>query len=189
MATFPIHTLETAPEAARPALEKVKQKYGGIPNLTAELAEAPIALEAYLSLTDLLMKSSFTPTERNVVWFTFNFENNCEYCMAAHTVIANSEKVDAAVIEAARSGEPYADARLEALRQFSLQVLRQRGWVSEEDVQAFLDAGYTKQQILEVIVVLAHKTISNYVNHLAETPVDKMFAKHEWKKPAGATAN
>lgn len=189
MADFPLHTLETAPEAARPTLEKVKQKYGGIPNLLAELAEAPIALEAYLNLNELLMKSSFTPTERNVVWFTFNFEHNCEYCMAAHTLIAQGEKVEQSVIDSARSGEPYADERLEALRQFSLKVVRQRGWVSEEDVQAFLDAGFTKQNILEVIVVLAHKTISNYVNHIAETPVDKMFAKHEWKKPAAAAAN
>lgn len=183
MSQFTIHTKETAPEAAHVILDQAEKKYGRIPNLIGGLAEAPIAAEAYLVLSQLVQKSSFTPTERHVVWFTVNAYHDCRYCMAAHTAIAHMEKIDSKVIETARNVDTYDDPRLEALRKFTLTVVENRGWIEEADTNAFLDAGFTRAQILEIVTIVAHKVISNYSNHLIETPLDDAFAKFAWKKP------
>ena len=107
--------------------------------------------------------------------------------MAAHTAIAKGAKVDDAVIQAAREGRAQDDPKLEALRQFALAMVRERGWVDGAPLQAFLDAGFTKAHVLDLITILAQKTISNYVNHIAETPVDRGFQPFAWEKEgAGA---
>ncbi len=188
MNTFTIHDTETAPIASKPFIERAQQKYGMVPNLIGLLAEAPVAVEAYQTLAGLFTQSSFTPTERNIVWLTNNYENECEYCMAAHTGIAKSEKVDDAVIEALRNGQLLADPRLQALRQFTTALVVNRGWVGGDEVDAFLAAGYTKQNVLELLVGIAHKVISNYANHLADTPVDPPFQKFAWVKSKAGVA-
>ena len=90
--------------------------------------------------------------------------------------------VDDAITDALRNGTPLPNAHLEALRTFTLQVVRQRGVLSPEEVQAFLDAGFTKRQILEVVLGYSQKIMSNYTNHLAQTPVDKVFEKFAWSR-------
>ena len=188
MADFTIHTAETAPTEAQRALETARKKFGRVPNLIGALAEAPIAAEAYLTLSDLVSRSSFTPTERHVVWFTINAYHECTYCMAAHTGIAQAEKVDAAVIETARAVGQYEDQRLETLRQFTLTMTENRGWVDAATVDAFLGAGFTKQNVLEVVTIIAHKVMSNYSNHLIGTELDDAFSKFRWESPASQTA-
>ena len=104
--------------------------------------------------------------------------------MPAHTGLAKLDRVPDDVIDAIRNGAIIADTKLQALRTFTVQVVQKRGWVADGDVQAFLDAGYTRQQILEVIVGMSYKVISNYTNHIADTPVDTAFKKFAWEKPA-----
>ncbi len=87
MTTFTIHTPESAPAGSREKLQQAQSRYGRVPNVYGVLAEAPIAVEAYDVLGSLLMRSSFTPTERHVVWFTINAYHDCHYCMAAHTFL------------------------------------------------------------------------------------------------------
>ena len=188
MSKFTIHTKETAPAEALPALEKAEKKFGRIPNLIGGLSEAPVAAEAYLTLSELVSRSSFTPAERHVVWFTVNSYHDCRYCMAAHTAIAKMESVDDAVIDAARNVESYDDPRLESLRQFTLSIVEKRGWVNDEETESFLAAGFTRQQILEIVTIIAQKVMSNYTNHLIETPVDDAFAKFAWEKPESVSA-
>ncbi len=183
MSSFTVHTAETAPEASRPALERAAKAYGSVPNLIGVLAEAPVAVEAYQTLGKLVQQSSFTPTERTVVWQTLNAYHNCEYCMAAHTTIAHMEKIDQAVIDTARDVASYDDPRLEALREFTVTLAEKRGWATDDEVEAFLAAGFTRQNVLEIVTTIAHKVMSNYTNHLAETPVDAAFAKHSWQHP------
>lgn len=183
MSQFHVHTSETAPEASQASLAKAQKKFGNIPNLIGALAEAPIAAEAYLTLSELANRSSFTPTQRHVVWFTLNAYHNCEYCMAAHSAIAKSEKIDPRVVETARHVESYEDEQLEALRVFTWEVADGRGWVQPDAVDRFLSAGYTRQNVLEVVTILAHKVMSNYTNHLVETPLDEAFQPFAWAKP------
>ncbi|MBA3067572.1 MAG: carboxymuconolactone decarboxylase family protein [Hyphomonas sp.] len=184
MSSFKIHDIDTAPEASKPLLENSVKAFGRIPNLHAVMAESPEHLEAYKTLHALFERTSLSKVERNVVWMTINVENACHYCVPAHTAIALMQGVDADDVEALRAESPLKDSRLEALRQFTLALVRQRGRLEEAQVAQFLDAGFTPRQILDVLVGLAQKTMSNYANHLADTPVDAAFAKFEWKVPA-----
>lgn len=181
MSIFTVHTTETAPEAARPYLEGAAKSYGFVPNLLGALAEAPAALEGYIALSGIFDKSSFSNTEKQVVTLAVSRENECDYCMAAHSTIAAMQGIDAAVIEALRDGEPIADARLEALSRFTEIVSAQRGWVDDADIQAFLDAGFNRQNILEVVLAVSLKTLSNYTNHIAKPPVDAAFEPRAWQ--------
>ena len=187
MTDFTLHTQETAPEDSKPLLDNSLKAFGMIPNLHAVMAESPEHLEAYQKLHELFQKTSLTPAQQTVVWLTINVEHECHYCVPAHTAIAHMQKINAGVIDALRSATPLEDDKLEALRRFTLQVVRQRGVVSEQDVQRFLEAGYTRRQVLDVILGVAQKVMSNYVNHLADTPVDAPFQKFAWT-PAAAAA-
>jgi uncharacterized peroxidase-related enzyme len=188
MSDFKVHTIETAPDASKPLLEVSQKSFNFIPNLHGVLAESPQALEAYTALSALFSATSLSTVEKNVVWMAINVENRCLYCVPAHTGIAKMQGVDAATVEALRNAAPLADKKLETLREFTLKVVRQHGVVGESDVAAFLGAGFTQQNILDVIVGVAHKTISNYVNHFAQTPVDAAFAGEAWTAPAAAAA-
>jgi len=175
---------DNAPEQARPLLEKAKAKYGFVPNLLGVMAHAPATLEAYMTLSGLFDKTSLSPTERQVVLLAISAENKCTYCVAAHTVIAKMQKVETDVVEAIRNGQPIPDDKLEALRRFAVEVATTRGWPSDEARQAFHDAGYTDAQRLEVNLAVGMKTLSNYTNHTADTPLDEAFADAAWE-PAG----
>ncbi|WP_456656437.1 carboxymuconolactone decarboxylase family protein [Bradyrhizobium sp. JR3.5] len=154
-----------------------------MPNLHRVLAQSPAALEAYSSLWGIAEKTSFTPQERNIVYLAIIYENECTYCMAGHTNLSRMAKVEPEAISAVREGRPIADAKLEALRQFAAKVTRQRGVVSQADVAAFKAAGYDNQSVLDVLVLAATKLISNYTNHLAETPNDSFMKGAEWNAP------
>jgi alkylhydroperoxidase family enzyme len=184
MSNFPLHDQDSAPADSKPLLEKSMEGFGMIPNLHAVMAEAPGLLEAYQRLHQLFTETSFNADEQTVVWQSINVEHSCHYCVPAHTGIAKQMKVDDEITDALRNETALPTAKLEALRDFTLSVVRERGNVGDKAVQDFLDAGYTQRQVLEVVLGVAQKTMSNYVNHLAETPVDKPFQKFEWHKAA-----
>lgn len=182
MSEFKIHGKDSAPAGSRGTLEAVEKKFGFIPNLLGGLAESPTAVKAYATLSGIFEESSFNPTERQVVLLTVSRINECHYCMAAHSTAAEMQKVPQEIVESLRKGSALSDKRLEALRTFTTHAVEKRGWLSEEEVNGFLDAGFSKAQLFEVIVGIALKTISNYSNHLIETPVDAPFKAKEWKK-------
>lgn len=182
--SYPVHTVETAPAAAREVLEGAKRAYGFLPNLLGVMAEAPALVKAYRTLAGLFEETSFTPAKRQTILLTVSAENSCSYCVAAHSVIAAMQKVPTVVTEAIRSGRPIGDSKLEALRRFTATIVKTRGWPSEEDTKSFLHAGYSEAQVLEVVLGVGFKTLSNYTNHLAHTPLDEAFAKASWSKAA-----
>jgi uncharacterized peroxidase-related enzyme len=180
---FTLHGTSTAPAASADILHGVQKAWGFVPNLHRVLAESPAALEAYSTLWGIAEKTNFTPQEHNIVYLAIIYENECTYCMAGHTNLSRMAKVDSATISSVREGRPIADAKLEALRQFAAKVTRQRGFVSEADVGAFKAAGYSNQAVLDVLVLAATKLISNYTNHLAQTPNDAFMKGAEWSAP------
>jgi len=185
VSTFKLHTLETAPVGALPILEAAQKGLGFIPNLYAHLAEAPAALEAYKQLGALLEKSSLTPEEQQVVLISVSVENRCEYCVAAHSFLArNLVKVDGARVDALRGQSCLQDTKLNALVAFTRAVVRERGWVQGgQELKDFFAAGYTQQNALEVVLGVSMKTLSNYTNHLTDTPLDAAFANEAWQAP------
>jgi uncharacterized peroxidase-related enzyme len=183
MSIFNVHSKETAPAKSAKLLSNAEKAFGFIPNLLGVLAESPAALKGYLSAGQIFDESSFSPTERQVVILSASRYNNCHYCVAAHSTIANMQQVPADVVKAIRNDEPIADSRLEALRVLTTSVVDKRGWVSEVEIKAFHAAGFTKAQLLEVILGVSFKTLSNYVNHITDTPLDEAFVPQSWKEP------
>lgn len=181
---YNVHTAESAPEAAKPILQATQKGIGFIPNLFGVMASAPALVEAYATLASLFDKTSLSAAERQTVLLTTSFENNCEYCMAAHTAIASMQKVPQDVIAALRSGGPIPNTRLEALRLLTRAIVVDRGRPSEAALDQFFAAGFTQEQVLEVVLGVGLKTISNYTNHISDTPLDGAFAPVAWKKAA-----
>ncbi|MFT6257019.1 MAG: putative peroxidase-related enzyme [Cellvibrionaceae bacterium] len=180
MTAFTIHTVDTAPEGSKAMLEGAKKQMGMVPNLFGVLAESPSTLQAYQQLHQAFLDTSFNPEELTVVWQTINVEHECGYCVPAHTGIAHSMKVDPALTEALRNKAAMPNAKLQALQDATLSIVRNRGNISEEELAAFYAAGYGQQQVLEIILGLSQKVISNYTNHVAKTPVDDAFKKFTW---------
>jgi uncharacterized peroxidase-related enzyme len=173
---FNVWDIDSAPEGSRSALEAARKKFGFVPNLLGVLAEAPSALEAYLAVSSAFEKSSLTRAEQQVVLLATSVENRCRYCVAAHTMVAKMVGASEDLIRSVREGDEIQDVKLRALRRFTRRVVATSGWVSDEDVKLFIDAGYTKAQLLEVLVGVTQKTLSNYTNHIAHTPLDAAFA-------------
>lgn len=175
MTGFNIHNTETAPAASAPLLQNSLNAFGMIPNLHGAMAEAPTLLEGYQVLHGLAQKTSFSAEELTVVWQSINVEHECHYCVPAHTAIAHAMKVDQKVIDGLRNNTELPTPKLEALRAASLAILRHRGKVNTAELDGFYSSGYGQQQVLEIILILAQKIMSNYTNHLAATPVDQPF--------------
>lgn len=176
MSDFKMHTQESVPEAAKETLKEVEQSLGMIPNLAWVMAEAPALLKGYFTLSDIFEESSFSAGECQLISLIISHWNQCHYCVPAHATLAKSANMPSEVVEAARAGKPIPDARLEALRRFVEVMLEKRGWPEEGDLKAFYDAGYTKANVLEVVLGIGLNTLSNYTNHVAGTPIDQAFA-------------
>ncbi|WP_339837189.1 carboxymuconolactone decarboxylase family protein [uncultured Flavobacterium sp.] len=182
MTTLKVHSIESAPEGSKELLEQSLKANGMIPGLHGVLAGAPGILEGYQTLHKLFTESSFDKDELTVVWQTINVEHACHYCVPAHTAIAGMMKVDENITESLRNETPLENTKLEALRTFTLAITRNRGNVSSDELQAFYTAGYEERQVLEIILGLSQKVISNYTNHIANTPIDAPFQKLAWTK-------
>ena len=177
-----VHTLDTAPEASKPLLEKSIKAFGRLPSLHGVMAESPGLLEGYQHLHRLAIEgTAFTPEERTVVWMTVNVANECHYCVPAHTGIAKREKIDDAIIEALRN-ETALPEKLEALRVFTLAVRETHGRPGQAAIDAFFAAGFGERAILDVILIYAQKVMSNFTNAIFDTPTDAAFEPFLWTR-------
>ncbi|MEH6473819.1 MAG: carboxymuconolactone decarboxylase family protein [Halopseudomonas sp.] len=185
MSQFVSHSLDTAPDEAKPLMEGVQRRFGFIPDIYAKMANAPAVMEGYLSLVAILDKSSFNPQEQQIIQLAVSIENHCEYCVAAHSMIAKQMlNIDPNVVNALREQGKGPEAKLQALADFSQMVVRERGHVPQQAIDKFLAAGYSQAQVLEVVLGVAVKTLSNYSNHLTNPSVDDAFADDAWQAPA-----
>jgi alkylhydroperoxidase family enzyme len=177
MTEFTLYTAENAPEDSKALLANSVAAFGMIPNLHAVMAEAPTLLKGYQVLHELFQNTSFNAEELTVVWQSINVEHNCHYCVPAHSAIAATMGIEQDIVNALVNKTPLADPKLETLRETTLAMTRERGVISDEQIKKFFAAGYGQQQLLEIIVGLSQKVMSNYTNHLANTPVDEPFKK------------
>jgi alkylhydroperoxidase family enzyme len=170
MAEFTLHSLESAPEASRSFLLQARSEDGSLRNMYRMLAESPVALDAYKRLTEAFAESSLTPLEQRVVYLTAAHKNQCHYCTSVEPAFGAGDAT--AIARAILEEKAIPDRRLQALRSFTASLVDQRGWVSEGMVDMFLDAGFDRAHILEVITGIALVTIGSYANHIAATPID-----------------
>lgn len=171
MTEFAFHTPENTSGSTRELLEGLRRSYGFFPNLFGYMAEAPATIEGYLALNDLLAKTSLSPAQQQVAMLAVSVENDCEFCRVAHHAIgkmkgANAQSLDALNACALGACQEIADEKDRALANFTRTIVKTRGRPSEADIRSFLDAGFSKRQILEVILIVSIKTLSNYINHL-----------------------
>lgn len=181
---LPPQTLEAGSAKARDVLERARKQVGFIPNMYSVMANVPALLETYLfGYNQFRTESGFSAAEQEVVLLTISRENGCEYCVAAHSFMADMKSgVPAETTDAIRNGTPISCARMSALNAFTVQLLNTRGRPSAPDVTAFVAAGYTEQHVLDILLAMSVKTISNYANHLFNTPLDAVFKSREWRQ-------
>jgi len=170
--------LADAQEPARTIMQDTQARLGMVPNMYAGMANAPALLLTYVEgYNRFRSESGFSPAEQEVVFLSISRENGCDYCVAAHSFIADRmSKVPPEVTDAIRDGAVVLDAQLTALHQFTTELVRTRGRPSRAGAAQFLAAGYSEAQILYLLLAISAKTISNYSNHMFETPLDAMFA-------------
>lgn len=164
-----------APQRSRPTLAAVRKRLGFIPNMLGTMAHAPAVLESYLDLSAKFDSTSLSPVERQVVLLAVSHRNVCDYCVAAHNTIARAQRIDGRILDALATGEPLDDARLQTLRRFAETLVSERGRPTADDVRAMHGVGYTESQILEVVLGVAFKTLSNYTNHVTDPAIDEAF--------------
>jgi len=181
---YKIYTESSAPQGSGELFAAAKAVYGFIPNAVGVLAESPQVLQAYLTLADLAEKSSLSDEERIILMLVASVENACNYCVPAVSTFARVGGIDPELLDNIRSGKALSDPKLEVLRQFGAKLVNRRGWVSAEDINAFLDAGYTRRQSMEAVLVVLWKSIAMYVNRMAGPDLDEAFLDEEWTRVA-----
>jgi len=182
MSRITLHTLQSAPEAARPFLENAQKNSGFIPNLLGVLANAPAALETYVTVSALNGKAELSLAEREVVQLIAATTHGCDFCVAGHTAVAlNKAKLPAEVVSALRSQDPLPQEKLEALAAFTREVIATRGNVDEQTFSVFKAAGYSEGHALEVILGVSLATLCNFANVFARTPLNPELATYRWQ--------
>jgi uncharacterized peroxidase-related enzyme len=172
---FPL-TIAAAPDSSKPLLEEIRKSEGFIPNLMAIFANSPSVLEAYRALEAIWEDGSFPPRERQLILLAASVENRCRYCIAAHsTVLKIKLRTPGEVVSAIRSNRRILDAKIDALITLVRELVRERGHARQETIQKFIAAGYRHQQVMELLIGIALKTISNYLDHICQVPVDEAF--------------
>jgi len=165
-------TIEAAPEASRPLLEKVAKQLGSAPNMFRLEAQSPAALEGHLGLSGALAKGRLPAATRERIALAIAEFNGCGYCLSAHTYVAgNLAKLPPEEIAANRNGRS-TDAKADAAVIFARKVAELRGHVADADLAAVRAAGYDDAQIVEIVQHVALNVFTNYLNEVARTEID-----------------
>jgi len=182
--TLPPQSPDSADAETKAVLDKALAQVGFIPNMYARMANQPALLDTYLYGYGAFRRTcGFSAPEQEVIFLAISRENGCEYCMGAHSFMADKKSgVPLPVTDALRDGRSIPDVRLQALAQFTRTLVATRGLPSRAAVEAFLGAGFEERHILDLLLAIAVKTISNYANHLFHTPLDAMFAERRWSE-------
>lgn len=181
MIDFQLHTVDTAPEGSRERLAQLEATRGSIGSMFGALAASPAMLNGYLDLGGRLMGDGvLSRADQTWVMLTASREQGCRYCVPVYSRAAEQQGLDAETVRSIRNGEPVADPRAAALSDITAALVRQRGQVSDETVQAFLDAGFGHAELLEVLGGIALKTITNYLTQFASVPLDDGLVAYAW---------
>ncbi len=175
--------IDDAGDAARPLLESARMALGFVPEMYRHMAKAPGMLSTYMHGYEQFREhSGLKPDEQEVVFLTISRENGCGYCMGAHSMLADKVSgVPEGTLKALRDDSEIPDERLAALSRFTRVMFRTRGMPAKDDVVDFLEAGFEETHILQIILALAVKTLSNYSNHVNQPELDEAFAGHKWQ--------
>ncbi|MDR5760055.1 carboxymuconolactone decarboxylase family protein [Caballeronia sp. LZ035] len=180
MSSHVIHTTASAPAQSRPVLEQLQQRFGLIPNIAGAMAASPVLINGFIRLFERVHASSLTEPQIQTLLLTNAVVNASEWPVAFHTALALKEGVAPADVDAIRHGALPGDASLAALSGLARALIERRGRVSTRDQERFLAAGFSEEQILEVIAVVAASTITNYAGSITQPPLETQFEAFAW---------
>jgi len=181
MQTFPVYTMESAPERSKPSLASLQQAFGIIPNIAGAMATSPVLIASLVALFSKVHSGSFSEAQIQTVLLTNAVTNAAEWPVAFHTTLALKEGVDAVDVKAIRERSVPRDKKLAALSTLARTLIEKRGHISEKDADAFIAAGFGKDHLLEVVVIVAASTITNYTASITNPPVEAAFQEHAWR--------
>jgi AhpD family alkylhydroperoxidase len=144
------------------------------------MADNPLVLETYAGLSSAFARGSLNPLEQQIVLMATSYANQCTYCMAAHSTFAKAHGASDNLLNTVRAGKLPDDPRLAALVGITRQIARQHGEVSDEDICNFLEAGFTRGQLLEILIGVTQSTLASFVHRTAGTPLDTSFHPQAW---------
>ena len=180
MQSFPVLTIETAPEKSKPALQALQGTFGMIPNLIGAMSTSPILIDSLVSLFGKVHGGSFTEAQVQTVLLTDAVTNASTWAVAFHTTLALKEGIDPADVQAIREGRLPTDSKFAALSALAKTMIEKRGRLNDADVDRFLAAGFGKDHLLEVIAAVAASTITNYTASVTKPPVEAPFQAYSW---------
>jgi AhpD family alkylhydroperoxidase len=181
MDRFPVHTLDSAPEASRSALRDVQARFGMIPNLAGAMATSPVLIQSFIGIFDKVHGGNFTEPQIQTVLLTDAVTNGCTWAVALHTALGLQAGLNPADVEAMRAGRSPSDKKLGALSTVARTLIEKRGRLDDQDIERFLAAGFGKDLLLEVIAIVAASTITNYTGSVTNPPLEAMLQTHQWK--------
>ena len=180
MAHFPVHTIESAPERSKPALQQLQAAFGVIPNIAGAMATSPVLINSLVGLFGNVHGGSFTEAQVQIVLLTDAVTNTSAWAVAFHTALALKEGIDPADVQAIREGRLPKDGKLAALSALAKAMIEKRGRLADGDLNRFLAAGFGKDHALEVIAAVAASTITNYTGSITKPPLEAPFQAHAW---------
>ena len=181
MTNFPVHTIESAPEGSKPALQKLQSAFGMIPNLIGAMSTSPVLINSLVGLFGNVHGGSFTEAQVQVVLLTDAVTNASPWAVALHTALALKEGIDPADVQAIREGRLPKDGKFAALSGLAKTMIEKRGRLDDEDINRFRAAGFGKDHLLEVIAAVAASTITNYTGSITRPPLEAPFQEHAWR--------
>jgi AhpD family alkylhydroperoxidase len=181
MTSFPVHTMDSAPDRSQPALRQLQSAFGMIPNIAGVMATSPVLTNSLVALFGNVHGGSFTEAQIQIVLLTDAVTNACRWAVAFHTALALKEGIDAADVRAIREGRLPKDRKFAALSGLAKTMIEKRGRLDEEDVDRFLAAGFGKDHLLEVIAAVAASTITNYTGSITKPPLEAPFQEYAWQ--------
>ena len=181
MPNYPVHTIASAPEKSKPALEQLQKAFGVLPNLPAVIANSPKLINSLVGLFGQVHSPGLSEAENQIILLTDAVTNSSTYAVAFHTALALQHGVSSEETTAIRDRRLPTNKRFAALSKLAKTLIEKRGHLSEQELDSFIAAGFTKEQVLEVIAIVAASTITNYSGTIANPPVEDAFRQHTWQ--------
>lgn len=181
MSDYPIYSITSAPAQARPALQQLQEALGLLPNIAGAMAGSPVLLNGFIGLFQRVHAGSLNEAQLQTLLLTNAVTNASRWPVAFHSALALQQGVSAADVDAMRRGQSPRDPKLGALSTLARTLIEKRGRLTSADRERFAAAGFSPEQALEVIAVVAASTITNYTASIAQPPIEPQFEQHAWE--------
>ena len=180
MQKFVVHTIGSAPEKSKPTLRGMQEKFGFLPNIMGTMAENPVLLNGFAATFGSFHGGSFDECEKQVLLLTNAVTLKCPWTIAAHSTFAIEDGISEGDIKAIRDGKLPENRKYRALSQFTKTLMESKGNATEADIEKFTSTGYSKAQVLEVVLCIGISTTTAATTNVAATPIEDRFKAQIW---------